>query len=499
MLVERLVEHAAAHPERLALVAAGQQVTYGQLLRKVVAAALQLQSLGVQTGDRVVLAASATPAFVYGYLGCHYRGAVAVPVDPKISQQRLEQIAAIAQPRAVFLARKISASPDWRSIEDLSSGPAGSLDPVTARADRIADLLFTSGTTGQPKGVMLSHAAIMAAADYINAFIGNTAADREVVPLPLSHSFGLGRLRCNLLAGGTLIVVDGFMSPGDLLSALADWNATGLACVPAGFAVLFKTSGSKLGGFRSKLRYIEIGSAAMPLEHKRRLMSLLPETRICMHYGLTEASRSAFIEFHGASDRLDSIGKPSRDVELRIVDADGSDCATGQMGRVVIKSPAMMSGYWQDPDGTAQAFLGDYLISGDVGHRDEDGFLFLDAREKELINVGGREVSPVEIETLLEMHPAVGEAACIGVPDPQGVTGMAVKAFLVARPGVEAPKSTVLAKHLRGKIEPYKMPREYEWIAELPRTASGKLQRVRLAEQAAGAAAEARTEPETAT
>jgi long-chain acyl-CoA synthetase len=268
---------------------------------------------------------------------------------------------------------------------------------------------------------------------------------------------------------------------------LTDWNATGFACVPSGFAVLFKTGGDKLGGFRKSLRYIEIGSAAMPLEHKRLLMSLLPETRICMHYGLTEASRSAFIEFHGAADRLDSIGKPSRGVQMRIVDANGGECATGQMGRMVIKSPAMMSGYWQDPEGTAQAFLGDYLITGDVGHRDADGFLYLDAREKELINVGGREVSPVEIEALLETHPAVAECACVGVPDPQGVTGMAVKAYLVARPGVEIPKSTGLAKHLRGKIEPYKMPRAFEWIPQLPHTASGKLQRSLLAEQGAAA------------
>lgn len=484
MLIDRFIEHATADPQRLAIFAGDQRVTYGRLLQRVVQAASLLRARGVAAGDRVVLAASATASFVYGYLGCHYLGAIAVPVDPKIAPQRLDFIARKATPKAVFLARAMRGSAvESHPVEELAAGGASaSVDPVATGADEAADLLFTSGTTGEPKGVVLSHGAILAAAKYINAFIGNKAGDREVVPLPLSHSFGLGRLRCNLLAGGSLIIVDGFMSPGHLLGALADWNATGFACVPAGFAVLFKTSGTKLGKFSKSLRYIEIGSAAMPLKHKRRLMSLLPDTRICMHYGLTEASRSAFIEFHEAGERLESIGKPSPGVELRIVDQHGRDCAPGEPGRIVIKSAALMSGYWKDPEATRQAFVGDYLITGDIGHCDENGYLYLDAREKELINVGGREVSPVEIEALLETHPAVAACACVGIPDPQGLTGMAVKAFLVARPGVEIPQPAALAAHLRGKIETYKMPRAFEWIAELPRTASGKLQRMKLAE-----------------
>lgn len=487
MLIGRLLAHAEADPQRRALVVEDQQVTYGQLLQRVAQAAQILRSRGVEAGDRVVLAASATPSFVYGYLACHYLGAIAAPVDPKIAPQRLGYIAEKARPKAIYLARPPRRSTlNWHPVEELSEdGRISELEPVTATAAQAADLLFTSGTTGEPKGVVLSHGAILAAAEYINAFLGNTADDREVLPLPLSHSFGLGRLRCNLLAGGTLIIVDGFGSPGRLLGALADWDATGFACVPAGFAVLFKTSGRKLGEFSKTLRYIEIGSAAMPLEHKRLLMTLLPDTRICMHYGLTEASRSAFIEFHEAGDRLESIGKPSLGVELRIVDKKGCDSAPGKAGRIIIKSSALMTGYWEDPAATREAFLGEYLITGDIGHRDEKGYLFLDAREKELINVGGREVSPGEIEALLDTHPAVAASACIGIPDLQELTGMAVKAFLVARPGVDLPSSAQLAKHLRGKIELYKMPRSFEWIEELPRTASGKLQRTRLAEREA--------------
>jgi len=147
-----------------------------------------------------------------------------------------------------------------------------------------------------------------------------------------------------------------------------------------------------------------------------------------------------------------------------------------------VKSRAAMSGYWNDPEMTAAAFVdGEWLVTGDVGRTDEDGYLYLEAREKDLINVGGREVSPVEIERILEEHEAVAACACVGIPDPQGITGSAVKAFLVAVTPGETPKPIELVKLLRGRIEPYKMPVAFEWIDDLPRTESGKLQRGLLA------------------
>ena len=207
-----------------------------------------------------------------------------------------------------------------------------------------------------------------------------------------------------------------------------------------------------------------------------------------MHYGLTEASRSAFVEFHEAKavDRLDSIGRPTPGVAIRVIDKEGGTCPPGERGRIVIRGDTLMSGYWQDEAATAAASVDGWLVSGDVGHVDRDGWLFLDAREKDLINVGGREVSPLEIECILEELDVVATCACVGVPDPQGITGSAVKAFLVPAPGVtELPRPVVLARHLRGRIEPYKMPIAFTWIEEheLPRTSSGKLRRALLGER----------------
>lgn len=488
-LVSVLHERARREPDRVAVVAGDTVLGWGELGRRVCGAAATLALRGVGRGDRVLLAASSSPAFVCGYFAAHHLGAVALPVDPRIPEARLADIAERTAPKAILLARAVSAGRiagcDVGDVEELgrpSTAGSNARDPVTRAPEDAADVLFTSGTTGRPKGVVLSHRAIAATARSINAFVGNGPDDREVVPLPLSHSFGLGRMRCQVLAGGTLVLVDGFTAAGSLFAALEEWRASGFSFVPAGLSVLFKTTGDRLGDFAGSLRWTEIGSAAMPSEDKARLMRLLPTTRLCMHYGLTEASRSAFMEFHASKAKLDTIGRATPGVEMRVVDDSGRERRDGERGKIVVRGANVMSEYWQDGELTRDAWIDGWLVTGDVGWRDSSGDFHLEGREKDMINVGGREVSPIEIERVLEELPEVAECACVGIPDPQGVTGLAVKAFLVAKPGAAALPPKALAKHLRGRIEPYKMPAAFQWIESIPRTENGKVQRAKLAE-----------------
>ena len=483
-LVAQLLERARRSPEHLAIVAGEQTVTYGELRQRILAAAAELTSLGVRPGDGVILAASGTPAFAYGYFATHLLGAVAVPLDPQAPESRLAHVAGRVGPRAIFGARAYEHPTlgPVRAIDELADLESNGDEPEGPHLDDLADLLFTTGTSGAPKGVMLTHRNILAAATNINAVLRNDATDREVVPLPLSHSFGLGRLRCNVLAGGTIILVEGFKLPGEILNAMERWKATGFAVVPAGMAVLVRFGQEELAGFADQLKYMEFGSAPMPLATKQLLIRILPHTRVWMHYGLTEASRCTFIEFHDSRDFLDSIGKPTPNVEVRVVDGQGSEVAPGEPGEIIVKGGMVTAGYWKDPERTRQTLVDGWLHTGDLGHKDDQGYVYLHGRKGDMINVGGFNVSPVEVEEVLAGHPAIEQGACIGIPDPSEVSGEVVKVFLVPN-GQARPTRRELVDWLKPRLEPYKVPVAFEWVDSLPKTGSGKLQRGVLRER----------------
>ncbi len=478
-ILSKLLKRCEDHPEKLAIVSGKRAVRYGELRDRICSAAARFKDMGVGHGDRIILAASSSPSFTYGYFGTHAIGAVAISIDPLTPASRLRFIIEQVDPKGVFTVKEYNEGGfSVSNINELDSLEYGSIDVGVPDPRDVSDVLFTTGTTGKPKGVVLTHGNILSAARNINTFIGNKDDDVEIVPLPLSHSFGLGRLRCAMLAGGTIVLVDGFTFPGRIFRAMEQFRATGFAFVPAGLAVLLRLTGDEIGKYAEQLRYIEIGSAPMPQEHKEWLMRLLPKTRICMHYGLTEASRSTFIEFHESREKLNSIGKPSPSVEVRVSDENDRELPPNQTGRIMVKGKMVMKGYWKDDELTESALREGWLCTGDVGYRDDDGFLYLAGREGDMINVGGLKVSPVEVEEVLSCHVKVENCACIGIPDPGGITGEAVKAYLVSKnPSSQKPTGDELIEFLKGKLEPYKIPVAFEWVESIPQTSSGKIQR----------------------
>lgn len=484
-----LMRVAVAQPNRLLLVAGSRQWTYGSIWISSLRVARWLSEQGVSRGDRIVLHVSHRDAsFVIGYLGTHLAGAIAVPVDEKSGDGTRSSIDAQVQPAVTLTQASLAPFLD----QDDALLPNGEEVRFADPSD-CADIMFTSGTTGTPKGVALTHRAIAAAASSINAFVGNGSEDREVVTVPLSHSFGLGRLRCTILAGGTLILVPGLTFPALVFKALQAHRATGLVCVPTGVAVLLKAGEQKLADCASHLRYMEIGSAPMPIEAKRRLMSVLPRTRLCMHYGLTEASRSAFIEFHADAAALDSVGKPSPNVEIAIYSEHGDPATGGRIGRIKIRSRAVMKEYWRNPELTSSTIgMDGWLDTGDLGRYDERGYLYLEGRRDDVINVGGKKVYPASVENAALQHEDVAEAACVGEVDPEQLLGEVVTLFVVIRKAAAQPpaagedrKEAVLNEEslrtfLASRLDPYAVPRRVIFLDALPRTESGKLQRAAL-------------------
>ena len=474
------IEHKIWHwasllPDKPAVKSGKKSATYLQLCQRVLGARdYFVNRLMLNAGDTIVLAAGKQIEFVYAYFGAHLAGLKVVPVDPATNPDRMAFI--IKQTGASLLVGFDGIENNIRTIglkefEELASEFSV---PSFPDGNQIADILFTTGTTGKPKGVTLTYDNEAAAARNINEFIGNTGNDIELLALPVSHSFGLGRVRCCLYQGATLILLGSFANVKKLYRTIEEENVTGFTMVPASWRYLKKLTGNKLGDFRYQLRYIEMGSAFFSKEEKDELAGILPDTRVCMHYGLTEASRSTFMEFHQDASHMDSVGKASPHTEIKILDENGVECEAGNEGEICIKGEHVTHGYLDLPVG--DSFFGDYFRTGDWGYKTEDGYVYLISRKKELINVGGKKVSPIEVEEQLLKIPGVEDCACIGVPDDNEVLGEVVKAFIVKEKGSGITFADI-DEQLTGKLESYKIPVCYEWIDAIPKTQNGKIQR----------------------
>lgn len=474
---EQIFDQVQNTPDKVALISGDTEITYSQLWDYCLCAAEKLkQDYHLKKGDRVILSAAGNIEFVYAYFGVHIAGGICVPIDPDTNQTRFEYIEKSTTPVCV-MGLLHNVKKETIPFSDVVNGTSKATYIVPEQS-QVADILFTTGTTGAPKGVALSYNNLSAAARNINAFIGNTSSDVELLALPVSHSFGLGRLRCSLSKGATVVMLGTFANVKKFFKEMTRCQVTMFAMVPASWGFIKKMSGKYIGKFADQLKFIEIGSSFMPVEDKELLMSLLPKTRICMHYGSTEASRSAFMEFHTYKDNLLSIGKASPNVEIKIFTSQGTPAALGEEGEVCVKGEHVTCSYWNEtPERFASDFYDGYFRTGDCGTMDAEGNIYLKSRIKEMINVGGKKVSPMEVEDILNTIPGIKESACIGIPDPGIVLGEVVKAFIVADDNLSDEE---IMQQLRPQLEVYKLPVEIERINAIPKTGSGKIQRLSL-------------------
>lgn len=475
-LLQSVFHHAEIVPDKTAIVVGNIEVSYSLLALNVRKAASLLDGLGLRPSDRIILSAHKDIEFIYLYLGAHILGVTNVIVDAESNKERLNYIEDKTNPLWCFgYESSKHRSMQFAEIDIEALQPySGVSDNLSV--DDIAEVLFTTGTTGAPKGVCLSYGNIAGSASNINSFIKNEATDIEVLGLPICHSFGLGRIRCNLMMGATIVILGSFANVRLFFKTIERYHATGFGVVPAAWAYIRKISGTRIGKYASQIKYIEIGSAAMPLETKKEMLNLFPNTRICMHYGLTEASRNCFQEFHDI-EHLDSIGKPvCENVDVQIFSPEGSVLPDGEKGELCVKGNMVLSRYLEEKD-NKNAFYGEYFRTGDCGYRTAEGYIYLLGREKELINVGGKKVSPMEVEDAI-IALGVGDCVCVPMKDPDGIMGELVKCYILK-------DSTMLsfeqiAEQLSTKLEHYKLPVVYEWIDSIPQTESGKKQRVNL-------------------
>ena len=476
-LLEEVISNAKSVPSKTAFIVDGKrEITYAELVYNTLCTARYMQEKGLTKGDRILLSGEKEIEFVYVYLASHMLGITNVILDAKSNKERLAHIENATSPKMSFgYISETVESVSFKTIP-LKEKKLYTPNKLPLTPNDVCEILFTTGTTGAPKGVCLSFANIYGSATNINEYIQNTSDDIEIIGLPICHSFGLGRIRCNLLKGATIVFINGFTNVALFFEYINKFKVTGFGVVPAAWAYIEKMSGKSMNKFADQIKYIEIGSAAMPLETKKTLLEIFPNTRICMHFGSTEASRSCFMEFHD-SEHIESIGKAvTKNVDVRIFTEAGEEAAFGEKGEICIKGNMVMTGYLNDSN-IENSYYNGYFRTGDCGYKAEDGYIYLLGREKELINVGGKKVSPIEVEDII-CSIGVGDCVCVPTKDKNGLLGEVVKCYILK--GSTKLTFEQIAEKLADRLEAYKRPVEYEWINEIPKTESGKKQRIHL-------------------
>jgi long-chain acyl-CoA synthetase len=470
--VSNLATILEGHPDdAVAVVEGDTSTTYGELRRLVGEMRGGLRERGIEPGDRVALVLPNGLDFAAVYLAVLGVGAVAVPLNPTSPAPELaEEIAAIGARLAVGDGAALTEPVTPSSL--LGGQPAQLLD---READDLAVLIFTAGTGGSPKAAMLTHGNLRANLEQIQRHPGREVDSDDVAlgVLPLFHIFGLNVvLGLSLYTGGSIVMLDRF-DPAGSLTAIASRGVTIIAGAPpmyAAWARLRDADPTALAGVRLAL------TGAAPLSEETRISF---ESRfgvtLRQGYGLTEASPVVTSSVFDGQPKPHSIGVPLPGIDVRLVDDEGQDALVGDSGEIWVRGPNVFKGYWNDEEATARALTSDgWLRTGDVAVADDEGFLSIVDRAKDLIIVSGFNVFPAEVEDTLLEHPGVAEVAVVGVAHPH--TGEAVKAFVVPEPGSSITESDVQA-FCAGRLARYKCPATVTFVDALPHGLAGKLLR----------------------
>jgi len=479
-----LTRWARHDPGRLAVLFDGRQLSYGELDGCAGRVSGALRARGVRRGDRVAVHLPNIPEFIVCYLGIVRAGAIAVSINPSLTKPEVTFLLEDSGARACFTTeagREAIELPGLPALEHVvvcegSGHPSlddwtGTAEPARALAMDPGDpavILYTSGTTGKPKGATLTHANLESNSWATVHHCGFRPDDRLILFLPLFHVFGQNFVTNSGLRAGAAIVLHRRYVQDAVLESIRRDEVTKFFAVPTIYINLL-AAGLEPADLGS-VGYEFSAAATLPAEMGARWESRFGRP-IYEGYGLTETSPFACYN-HDIARRPGTVGTAIENFELRIVDEFDQPVEPGTWGEIVIRGPGVMQGYWKRPDETAQALRGGWFHSGDIGTMDDDGYVAIVDRVKDMINVSGFKVWPAEVEAAFYTHPAVLEAAVYGVPD--RVRGERVSAAVTLRTGHQASPEG-LRSHLQGQVATYKMPETIEIVQQLPKGATGKI------------------------
>jgi acyl-CoA synthetase (AMP-forming)/AMP-acid ligase II len=488
-----LAHHAARTPDKVMTIFEGKATTYQEMADRAAALAGGLAARGIGPGDVVALLSYNCPEFLEALFAANYLGAIAMPINWRLAAPEMRYILDHSGARALVCDEsllqladeatvgledslvRVSITPvgaeRWISLGDLRSD-SNEVERVAAAGDDVHRLMYTSGTTGRPKGVMLTHANLAWKNLAHTIEFGFTEADLGLACGPLYHVGALDLTTTSLIAAGATTIIHRSFDASAVVDEIERSRVSTVWLAPAMVNAIMALPDIEQRDL-SSVRVVINGGEKMPIPLIQRIQRVFPSAWFADAYGLTETvSGDTFLDRESIVTKLGSVGRPCLYLELDVWDEAGASVPPGEQGEIVMRGPKVFKGYWRDGDATAAAFTGGWFHTGDIGVRDADGYLYIVDRLKDMIVSGGENIASSEIERVLYEHDSVLEAAVIGRPDDRW--GEVPVAFVVLRQNAGATPDELIA-HCQVQLARFKVPKEITFVEALPRNPSGKV------------------------
>ncbi len=475
-IVNCIYSHSCNHPNKTAIIASDRIVDYYKLWKLISGVAILLKKQGVNKGDRVIVEASHTVEFLACCYSIHLVGAIHVPVEKGAPLDRIQEISKDINPKLI-LNGEHPLSLLGVSIDELIENTVDYLEFPEEQS--LQEILYTTGTTGKSKGVMITHYAQMNMCESQNAILNYNSNNVWLIPTPMNHAAGLRKTHMSMVKGSTVLLMDGFKNLKLFFENINKYNVTSLYLPPSAVHYVLMLASKELAKLDSQLDFLYSSSSALPGGDKEKLIELLPHVRKFDAYGGSEVGAVCYIDYNSVHKEIGCVGKANPGVDIFIVDEDYKPihATKNNPGIIAIRSNTVTAGYWGEPELTAQTIQNGIIYMTDLGYIDDEGYLYLVGRRDDVINIGGLKVAPTEVEDIALRFDKIADCAC--VPYDDKAFGRVLKMFVVMKKG-EIFNIEEIVSYLETKLEAYKLPKYVECISEIPKTYNGKIDRKKL-------------------
>lgn len=473
-IFEAVFENSKKNPEKLCVADARKAFSYKEYLTLALKISALLSSKGFKKGDAAVFEACQSSYYLASQLAVQAVGGIFVPLERGCGAAKISAVAEKVGAKTIVTSADVPGAVSLESLAEEAEGFEEILPESFPEKDEVCEILFSTGTTGKEKGIMITNENNVALAENVMFGVEMKEDNVELIPSPLNHSHALRRYYGNMLRGSSVVLSSGVINLKEFFGLIEKFGVNSIDLVPTALSIVLKLSGEKLGEYCEKLRYIELGSAPLMKADKEKLKRLLPKTRLYNFYGSTESGCIAIYDFNSGADKENCIGKPTANAEIFAVDEERKRVETSknETGLLASFGRMNMKGYWKDEEETAAALENGTIYTNDEIYFDEDGDIILLGRRGDVINIGGNKVSPEEIENVAKGIEGVADCACVAVSEE--LRGSVPKLFVEMKPGAEFDVAKLKTEFSKS-VEAYKIPKYFVPVEKIPRTFNGKV------------------------